>query len=66
MKIALHTPDKTSYPNLALMKLSALHKSLGDDVSWYEAIFNKKYDLIYSSKVFSFTINEYLQGKIFS
>ena len=27
--------DGHNFPNLALMKLSAYHKSMGDDVEWY-------------------------------
>lgn len=56
MRIALHDADNTKFPNLALMKLSAWHKSKGDEVSIYN---NKdKYDKIYSSKVFTFTDTE--------
>lgn len=53
--IAVHTPDKTNFPNIALMKLSAWHKSQGDSVEWFNALFQEKYDVIYSSKVFTFT-----------
>lgn len=53
MIICLHDSDKTKFPNLALMKLSAWHKKRGDIVSFFES--NKSYDKIYSSKVFSFT-----------
>ena len=43
-----------SFPNLALMKISAWHKEQGDDVSWYNP-FDGWYDDVYLSKVFSFT-----------
>ena len=43
-----------SFPNLALMKISAWHKAHCDDVSWYNP-FNGWYDDVYLSKVFSFT-----------
>jgi hypothetical protein len=50
------------FPNLAIMKLSAWHKSNGDDVSLinFESInpsnlFTEKYDVVYISKVFSDT-----------
>lgn len=43
-----------SFPNLALMKISAWHKSHGDEVSWYNP-FDGWYDDVYLSKVFSFT-----------
>lgn len=42
------------YPNIALMKISAWHKSQGDEVSWYEP-FDGWYDKVYLSKVFSFS-----------
>lgn len=56
MIIGLHDSDKTKFPNLALMKLSAWHKKQGDIVSFFEP--HKNYDKIYSSKVFSFTEND--------
>lgn len=43
-----------SFPNLALMKISAWHKAKGDEVSWYNP-FDGWYDDVYLSKVFSFT-----------
>lgn len=43
-----------SFPNLALMKISAWHKEQGDEVSWYNP-FDGWYDDVYLSKVFSFT-----------
>ena len=49
-----HMPHK-SFPNYALMKISAYHKSVGDKVEWWNALDNEKYDRIYSSKVFDFT-----------
>ena len=51
MKIGLVDRDKTNFPNLALMKISAYHKSIGDNVSWY-AWYNGHYDKVYVSKVF--------------
>lgn len=41
------------FPNLALMKLSAWHKKLGDHVEWYYPLTH--YDKVYISKVFSTT-----------
>lgn len=41
-------------PNLALMKLSAWYKSQGDNVTWYRGMLSKP-DVIYASKVFTFT-----------
>lgn len=54
MRIALHDSERgNGYPNLALMKLSAWHKSQGDVVEWFNQFDN--YDKVYSSKVFTFT-----------
>ena len=60
MTIGLHDADKEHcqnrqrvFPNYALMKISAYHKSLGDTVEWWHK--GKKYDRVYSSKVFGFT-----------
>jgi hypothetical protein len=54
MIIGLHDSERENgYPNLALMKLSALHKAHGNHVEWFSQ-FNS-YDKVYSSKVFTFT-----------
>lgn len=58
MKIGLHDAEKAylknkTFPNLALMRLSAYHKSLGNDVEWWNPLY--QYDRIYSSKIFDFT-----------
>lgn len=47
---------KYTHPNLALMKLSAWHKSQGDTVEWYPTqtpLLAPRYDRVYVSKVFS-------------
>lgn len=54
MKIAIVDVDSRNFPNLALMKLSAWHKSHGDSVEWYDPLFSRP-DRIYASKVFTFT-----------
>lgn len=54
MKIGLIDVDGHNYPNLPLMKISAYHKSIGDTVEWYNHL-APKYDIVYLSKVFSFT-----------
>lgn len=53
MRVALHDADRTGFANLALMKLSAFHKSCGDTVEWF--VPGGHYDRVYSSKVFTFT-----------
>ena len=45
----------TIYPNLALCKISAWHKTQGDIVEWYEPLFTGHCDIVYISKVFNFT-----------
>lgn len=54
VKIGLIDVDGHNYPNLPLMKLSAYHKSMGDDVFWYNGL-TGHCDIVYLSKVFSFT-----------
>ncbi|MDU4890984.1 MAG: radical SAM protein [Clostridium sp.] len=53
MKIGLIDVDGHNFPNLALMKISAYHKSKGDDVEWFFGF--SQYDIVYMSKVFTFT-----------
>lgn len=43
------------YPNLALCKISAWHKSQGDEVVWYEPMFTGHCDKVYVSKIFNFS-----------
>lgn len=54
MKVGLIDVDGHNFPNLPLMKLSAWHKQQGDEVEWYFP-FGGGYDLVYMSKVFTFT-----------
>ena len=58
MRVAIHDSDRTGFPNLALMKISAYHKSIGDSVEWWLPL--SEYDRVYSSKVFTFTREEAL------
>jgi hypothetical protein len=56
--VAIHDSEKESlknksFPNYALMKISSYYKSKGDNVEWFMPI--KKYDKVYSSKIFTFT-----------
>jgi len=55
MKIGLIDVDGHHFPNIPLMKLSAWHKKNGDNVEWYKPMFCGKMDIVYMSKVFSFT-----------
>lgn len=53
MKIGLIDVDGSRFPNLALMKISAWHKAVGDTVEWYTPF--EHYNVVYVAKVFSFT-----------
>ena len=53
-KIGLVDVDGHHFPNLALMKLQAWHKSQGDRVEFADPMFGH-YDRVYMSKVFTFT-----------
>ncbi len=54
MRIGLIDVDGSKkFPNLALMKISAYHKSRGDTVEWAYAM--EHYDIVYQSKVFDDT-----------
>ena len=55
MKIGLIDVDSHNFPNLPLMKLSAYHKAKGDSVEWYEPLLSQDIDIVYMSKVFTFT-----------
>lgn len=54
MKINIYTPD-SRIPNLAAMKISAYHKSLGHDVSLNFPLI--KADLSYASVIFKWTVD---------
>lgn len=65
MKIGLHDAERDyfkhgkTFPNYALMKISAWHKAQGNQVGWWNPL--ERYDKVYSSKVFDFTpIDPYL------
>jgi len=58
MRIGLHDADTEHlrnkiFPNYALMKVSAWHKTQGDIVDWWQS--TKRFDRVYSSKIFDFT-----------
>lgn len=52
MRIGLIDVDGHNFPNLALMRISAYHKSKGDQVEWWWSDF-VHYDIVYMSKIFS-------------
>ena len=54
MLIGLFDIDSHNFPNLPLMKISAWHKSQGDEVEFVRPLdtLSKHYDRIYASKVF--------------
>lgn len=62
MKIGLLAVD-SKYPNLALMKIARYHKDKGDSVEWIN--FWQEYDIVYMSKVFTFSNDrqEYVNAK---
>lgn len=68
MKVGLHDAEKEhfrkkTFPNLALMKISAYHRKIGDQVEWWNPLY--RYDRIYSSKVFDFTpVDPYLPDDV--
>lgn len=51
-EIGLIDVDGHHFPNLALMRISAYHKAIGDNVEWWWGDL-KHYDIVYMSKVFS-------------
>lgn len=65
MNIGLHDAERdyfktgNKFPNYAIMKISAYHKSRGDHVEWWNPL--ARYDRVYSSKIFDFTpVDPYL------
>lgn len=62
--IGLHHADKTQFPNLVLMKLSAFHKARKNKVEFFRPIMKQFYDKIYSSKVFTWTREDLYLPKI--
>lgn len=54
MRVGLIDVDGKNFPNIALMKISAHCKQQGDTVEWYTP-FSERYNVVFMSKVFSFT-----------
>lgn len=46
---------KVRFPNIPLMKLSQYHKRNGDTVEWYNPLTSGHMDIVYQSKVFSYS-----------
>lgn len=55
MKIGLIDLDRSKFPNIPLMKISAYHKAKGDEVEWYDPLFSGWLDRVYIAKVFDWT-----------
>ena len=54
-KVRLLAAD-SKIPNLAIMKISTYHKNKGDDVGWYDPLFDyEDTDILYESKIFTFS-----------
>lgn len=53
--IGLHSADNTTYPNLALMKLSAHYKNLGHETELYVPLKAHLYEKVFSSQVFTYS-----------
>lgn len=51
INIGLIDVDGHNFPNLALMRISAWHKSQGDNIEWWFGF--SHYDIVYMSKIFS-------------
>ena len=57
MKVRL-IADDSKIPNYAIMKISTYHKRLGDNVGWYNPMFDYgDTDILYISKVFTFSVD---------
>lgn len=54
VKIGLYDVD-SKIPNLALMKLSAWHRSRGDETELYQSLMLEQYDTIYASTIFDYS-----------
>lgn len=57
MRIGLIDVDGHNFPNLALMRISAYHKAMGDQVEWWLGNL-WHYDRVYKSKIFSDTYSQ--------
>lgn len=56
MNIGLIDVDSHNFPNLCLMKISAYHKTKGDNVEWWNGLLH--YDRVYQAKVFDDTYSK--------
>lgn len=57
---------KVTFPNLALMKLSAWHKQNGDTVQMYDPLDGEWYDKVYMARVFGDAYTRDYDGMIFA
>lgn len=60
MEIGLYDVD-SKIPNLALMRISAWHKNLGDNTELYMPLLHEKYHRVYASSIFDFSDKSYIQ-----
>lgn len=60
--VGLIDVDSHNFPNLCLMKISAYHKSIGDNVEWWNGL--KHYNRVYQSKVFDDTYTKDLEWAV--
>lgn len=58
MNVGIIDVDGRNFPNFALMKISAYHKAQGHDVEWAIPLCSQYYDLVYKSKIFTFSKDE--------
>ncbi len=58
--IGLYQVDKKQFPNIVLMKISQFYKNLNEKVEWYFPLLHDKYDIIYASKIFTFSNSDYI------
>jgi hypothetical protein len=59
VNIGLYNVD-SKIPNLALMKISAYHKSQGDSVAWFSPIEAPTFGRVYASSVFTWSDKAYV------
>jgi hypothetical protein len=66
MKICVSAPD-SKLANLAILRIAQYHINKHDIVKWYEPLFDQDADILYISKIFTFTdeLEYYIKGIIY-